>query len=374
MANDFVRSIKNVRNINKQPLNTNEQTDLLSDDKHVYVRNKDQYENLTNAVKSVNNKTIDKNGNVNVEIKDFTGQEKFVRKNQLDEALEGIESGYKNYTDNAIEDIDINDRNYFSPSKVNNLAFLGSGESNKIEESSIYRGYSLPVSGGEIYSISRSSKTNNRFRIGYTSSEPKDGMVYFGSTSTKYDNALKAEGLLVPEGAEYMVVYLSNKGDELPNIKIQKGKATGWTPAPEDLVDEAKKYTDSQMNGLDIPTDYNQQITITPWQDITIKNDYTASDTPDFKPSYCVVDYGSHKEVFIRFGFENLIQSKNVVGSIPSELVPYKMYRNGTTTNSKIPPKIIIITSGDIEIHQNEHDEYTDTDYVIYEGSWIIHN
>lgn len=128
----------------------------------------------------------------------------------------------------------------------------------------------------------------------------------------------------------------------------------------------------SKVNDLDIPTDVNKQITITNWEDISIKNNYSASEIPDFNPSYCVVDYGSHKEVFIRFGFKNLVDSKNIVGEIPSELVPHKMYRNGTSTIAKIPPKIVITTSGNIEIHPYKSDEYIDTDYVIYQGSWII--
>lgn len=150
MAKRFTRNIRSIENIEKQPKYTNQQNDLLSDDKHVYVRNKDEYHNLTNSVKSVNDETIDENGNVEIDtgvhkvngkrsddkgnvkidtgvmkvngkdpdeqgnikvdsgvktvanvapdengnvdlqIKDFKEQEKLVRKNQLDEALEEI--------------------------------------------------------------------------------------------------------------------------------------------------------------------------------------------------------------------------------------------------------------------------------------------
>lgn len=233
MAKRFTRNIRSIEDIEKQPKSTNEQNDLLSDGKDVYVRNKDKYERITGL------------NDVNARLNDL--QSRVDNFNPENENIEELQS--------QLQDLQ---------TQVNDL--------------------NIPNYDGEI----------------------------------------------------------------------------------EDLQ--------SQINGLDIPTDYNQQITITPWQDITIKNDYTASDTPDFKPSYCVVDYGSHKEVFIRFGFENLTQSKNVVGEIPSELVPYKMYRNGTSTTAKIPPKIIIPTNGDVEIHQYENDEYIDTDYVIYQGSWIIHN
>lgn len=48
MANRFVRNIKQVRDINQQPLNTNTQNDLLSDkNNRVYVRTGDRYEPIT---------------------------------------------------------------------------------------------------------------------------------------------------------------------------------------------------------------------------------------------------------------------------------------------------------------------------------------
>lgn len=90
MAKRFTRNIRSIKDIEKQPKNTNQQNDLLSDDKHVYVRNKDQYEQITGGVKEVNGETPDENGNVDLQLKDFTGQEKLVRKNQLEEFNETI--------------------------------------------------------------------------------------------------------------------------------------------------------------------------------------------------------------------------------------------------------------------------------------------
>lgn len=50
MANRFVRSIRDVKNVNKQPLHTNEQNDLLSDNQgNVYVRTKNRYVRITGA-------------------------------------------------------------------------------------------------------------------------------------------------------------------------------------------------------------------------------------------------------------------------------------------------------------------------------------
>lgn len=50
MANRFVRSIRQVRNIKKLPLNTTEQNDLISDTKgNVYVRTQNTYVRITGA-------------------------------------------------------------------------------------------------------------------------------------------------------------------------------------------------------------------------------------------------------------------------------------------------------------------------------------
>ena len=138
----------------------------------------------------------------------------------------------------------------------------------------------------------------------------------------------------------------------------------------EDIPDEVDLSGYAKKE--DIPTNYNKKITSTGWLNIKAKNGYEVSQIIDFEPSYSIVDYGEFKEIFIRFGFKNLMQSKNVVAEIPSNLVPYKIYSNGTTTIAKVPPKIVITTDGNIEIYQYTKDEYIEKDYVIYQGSWII--
>lgn len=68
MANKFTRNITNVKNILKQSLNTNNQNDLLSDDKHAYIRNKKEYHCLTDNVKSVNGVKADEKNEVVIPI------------------------------------------------------------------------------------------------------------------------------------------------------------------------------------------------------------------------------------------------------------------------------------------------------------------
>ena len=111
--------------------------------------------------------------------------------------------------------------------------------------------------------------------------------------------------------------------------------------------------------------------TDTGWIPITIKNGYKKSSNSDFEPSYRVIDYGNFKQVYVRLGVENITNGKNVVATIPKEFAPNKIYSLGVSTNSKIPPKVII-SNGDIEFHTNEADSYSTTDYIIYQDSWIV--
>lgn len=111
--------------------------------------------------------------------------------------------------------------------------------------------------------------------------------------------------------------------------------------------------------------------TDTGWLPISIKNGYSKSIIPDFEPSYRVIDYCTYKKVFVRLGVTNLTNGKNIVASIPSELNPYKIYSHGTSTIDKVPPKVIV-SSGDMEFHTNNSDDYSSKDYIIYQNEWVI--
>ena len=109
----------------------------------------------------------------------------------------------------------------------------------------------------------------------------------------------------------------------------------------------------------------------TGWLPIAIKNGYKKYSSPDFEPSYRVIDYGTYKKIYVRLGVINLTNGKNTVASIPTELNPYKIYSLGVSTIAKIPPKVVV-SGGNIEFHPNNNDSYIDTDYVIYQDEWII--
>lgn len=162
------------------------------------------------------------------------------------------------------------------------------------------------------------------------------------SDDLRYVNVDITEG---PDETKQILATISSTGKTYKK-NIHKGIDSGW----KDLM----------LENLD-----------TGWLPLTLKNSYKKSTIPDFAPSYRVIDNGSYKQVYVRLGVENLTNGKNVVATIPPEFVPNKIYSSGVSTNSKIPPKVII-SGGDIEFHTNEADSYSTTDYIIYQDSWIV--
>lgn len=137
----------------------------------------------------------------------------------------------------TVEGIDIGGRNYYRPSQVVDLGCTGlaSGEQTLISTGSCI-GFYIPVVAGEVWTVSRSSLDNNRFDCCFTVDEPANGVLIQGWNSG-YRESLEMVGLVVPEGCNYLFLYLSNQNDEMPDIKVERGnKVTDWTPAPEDMA------------------------------------------------------------------------------------------------------------------------------------------
>ena len=162
------------------------------------------------------------------------------------------------------------------------------------------------------------------------------------SDDLRYVNVDITEG---PDQTKQILATISSTGKTYKK-NIHKGIDSGW-----------KEFTNNQTD--------------TGWLPLTLKNSYKKSSIPDFEPSYRVIDNGNFKQVYVRLGVGNLTNGKNVVATIPKEFVPNKIYSSGVSTNSKIPPKVII-SGGDIEFHTNEADSYSTTDYIIYQDSWIV--
>lgn len=132
-------------------------------------------------------------------------------------------------------------RNFFIKDNVVNIAVSGTVSNGSIATNTLYRGYYIPVKSGEVYSISRDSLINNRFDYGFTVEEPKPGVLV--KDGMAFRNNLKIENIVVPNGYNWLFLYLSNNGDEIPNIKIERDvQSSKWTPAPEDLGLEYPPY------------------------------------------------------------------------------------------------------------------------------------
>lgn len=142
-----------------------------------------------------------------------------------------LSTNYLPYNTIQVKDVG---KNLFNPNNVVNLALGGT-----IIESENYRGYYIPCSQGDIFSISRNSLSNNRFRVVFTSDEPANNIEFFGGTwnVSTYDNSLKIENIIAPKNANYIFVYLSNQGDIMPSeIQLEKGQATDYEPYKENTL------------------------------------------------------------------------------------------------------------------------------------------
>lgn len=154
-------------------------------------------------------------------------------------SADSITSSVKNTyaTIKTVEGIEVGGRNYFRPSNVVDLGCTGmaSGEHALIGTGSCVSFY-VPTVAGEVWTLSRSATENNRFDYCFTIDEPAANVPIYNWNSD-HRNDLEIVGITVPEGYNYLFVYLSNQNDDIPNIKLEKGnKVTDWSPAPEDMA------------------------------------------------------------------------------------------------------------------------------------------
>lgn len=136
-----------------------------------------------------------------------------------------------------LDELEIGGRNYFRSDLVVDLGCTGlaSGEQSLISTGSC-KGFYVETVPGDVWSLSRADMPNNRFDYCFTVEVPAAGVIISGWNSG-YREKLKIEGIVVPDGCNYIFIYLSNQNEELPNIKLERGnRATDWTPAPEDMA------------------------------------------------------------------------------------------------------------------------------------------
>jgi hypothetical protein len=125
-------------------------------------------------------------------------------------------------------------RNYFARCNINNLACVSS----KLVTGDDYRGYSIAVNPGENWTLYRTDVTNNRWRVYFTDVEPSNGVDADYVALNDDDQAANTVNYFaVPDSMTWMFIYLSDQGDVIPDIMLEKGNkaSTDWIPAPEDM-------------------------------------------------------------------------------------------------------------------------------------------
>ena len=155
------------------------------------------------------------------------------------------------------ENLKIGSVNLLSRSMFNNLALSGQ---RTVLRGSTYASVSVPVEAGRTYTVSRTAIIGPRFDPLFFTDEPEPGSYGIAAAPIQHRNSLAIEGLVAPEGAAWLMVYLSNDGsvgyDELVDtIKVEEGtRATSWSPSLEDAqaaVDAAQARAEEAYGRAD---------------------------------------------------------------------------------------------------------------------------
>lgn len=123
-------------------------------------------------------------------------------------------------------------KNLFDTTRINNLAF----SSDRLVNNPIYRGFNIPCSGGDTFTISRKTiDYNNRFAMAFTEEIPASDVEIFNITPLRfYGNTQLEITATCPSNCHYVCIYLSNQGDDITEeIEIQLEKsatATSYEP------------------------------------------------------------------------------------------------------------------------------------------------
>ncbi|QQU02597.1 hypothetical protein [Myroides odoratus] len=145
--------------------------------------------------------------------------------------------------------------NIYFKGDVVNYAVSGNIDDGTIVANSPYRGCSFSVMPGEVYSIRRSDLSNSRFRVCFSNQKIEPGVKV--DKGIQKDTSHRIENVLVPDGRYYMFVYLSNTGDNLPLIKIEKNQlSTEWSPSKQDLQDLIIQKTEHYKSNTSLPENY----------------------------------------------------------------------------------------------------------------------
>ena len=168
---------------------------------------------------------------------------------QLEEGT--VATAYEPYIDPSTVTVTRSGKNLLNPAAVVTMALASNTTTggNYILIRPSYRSFYIPCKPGDVFSLSRLSTANNRFRCVFTATEPAAEVTCFGGTSNNetYDRGLKIENIVAPENAKYFFVYLSNQADPIENIQVEYGP----TATEYEAYVTPKTYTPKQNGSVD---------------------------------------------------------------------------------------------------------------------------
>lgn len=147
--------------------------------------------------------------------------------------------------------------NLFKKTDVVNLGLIATSIAT-IQSGSTYRGWFLPVTPGEVYSIQRVEPYSVRFSYVFTTELPSSNVIFFGGNYPNIRDTIS--NIVVPTNARYLFIYLSNASDDSSkfNVKVEKGASPSiYTPSPsEDYENAYPDYIGLAPGYSDKPEDY----------------------------------------------------------------------------------------------------------------------
>lgn len=140
---------------------------------------------------------------------------------------------YEELTEEATDATEsLTDGNLFNPNAVENTGIYGYSSTSigpqgtkRLTTGNNMRGYSLQVEPGDVYRIERSDKRNSRFGYAFAKEEPNTSGVTLYDVNATYQNDLVIPEIAVPEGMNYLYLYLYDvnaASSDLPEITIEQ--------------------------------------------------------------------------------------------------------------------------------------------------------
>ena len=246
------------------------------------------------------------------------------------------------------QNIKIQNKNLFVSNNITRFAFGSNSASptgEQIVTASSYRGYALKVTAGQVISLSRISFSSNRFRYGFTKVYPVHATPLYNMTNK--DDYLKVENISVPNGMEYLVLYLSNASqDNISDIQIELGSTSSEYTLHqeqnyeinlpvENLFNKATTNANKYLNVSDGNLSNSETISTSDYISIEGSKNYVISGYGT-NNSYKVVCYYDNSKTFI--SADNVTNTKETYAITTPSTAKYLRfhYRNEVEDNMQL--------------------------------------